>query len=134
MKKYISVISLAPLLIAAAAFGTEPTAPPKAAPAAAVGTPVPTAPTSIDKEKIANAAHALGYKTHTQEGKTVYCRSENKVGSNLPTTTCLTEEQVMGAMKRSEGNMDSIEAMQRAWLVGAPSKEPSIPIGAARGQ
>ena len=135
MKKYIPAISLAPLLIAAAAFGAEPTAPaPKAAPAVAVGTPVPTAPTSTDKEAIAKAAHTLGYKTHQQAGQTVYCKSESKVGTNFQTTTCLTEEQVMGAVKRSQGNMDSIEALQRAFLVGAPSREPSTPIGAARGQ
>ncbi len=53
----------------------------------------------------------------------MYCKKETKVGTNFQTTTCLTEDQVMATVKRSEGNKDSVEALQRAFLVAAPDKD-----------
>lgn len=130
MKIHRPVLSLALFLVTMASLAAEPpaptasAAPPQAAPAAA--TP--------DAAAIAKAAHSLGYKLRHSDGKSVYCKSETKVGTSFPTTTCLTEDQVMATVKRSEGNKDSVEALQRAFLVGAPSKEPFNPAGSMRGQ
>lgn len=131
-----SVISLSVLLAAVTCLAGEPPAPaPTAAPAAAPAKPASTAPAPVsasDSAAIAKAAHSLGYKAHEHDGKTLYCKQESKVGTNFQTTTCLTEDQVMATVKRSQGNMDSIEALQRAFLAGAPSKEPTM--GGPRGQ
>ncbi len=147
MKFHTPAISLVLMMISSAAFAADPPAP--AAPAAPVApaapataaaspaTPAPQAagaPGPIDSQSIAKAAHSLGYKTRQHEGKTYYCKSETKVGTSFQTTTCLTEDQVMATVKRAEGNRDSVEALQRAFLVGAPSKEPFNAAGSMRGQ
>jgi hypothetical protein len=106
-----------------ASTATTPTAVPSASPSPSPSASTAPAPVSAsDSSAIAKAAHSLGYKSHQQEGKTVYCKKESKVGTNFQTTTCLTEDQVMATVKRSEGNRDSIEALQRAFLASAPDK------------
>jgi hypothetical protein len=71
-------------------------------PAAVTSAAAPAA--NSDSPAIATVAHSLGYKSRQHEGKTLWCKSENRVGTNFQTTTCLTEEQVMAAAKRSGGN------------------------------
>jgi hypothetical protein len=137
MKIHTPLMAAALFLVPFTGFAAEPApapgtaAPTRAstapAPAAAPSTSASPAPVSAsDSSAIAKAAHSLGYKSHQQEGKTVYCKKESKVGTSFQTTTCLTEDQVMATVKRSEGNKDSVEALQRAFLVGAPSKEPQL--------
>jgi hypothetical protein len=125
MKNHRPVISLSLLLVTFAGLAAEPAAPPASQATAAPKTPAPTAPTAAansDQEAIAKAAHSLGYKAKQHEGKTFYCKSETKVGTNLPSTSCLSEDQVMATVKRSEGNRDTIEDLQRAFLAAAPDK------------
>jgi hypothetical protein len=130
MKIHTRVMTAALFLVTVAGFAAEPPpAPAAGAPVATPATQSPAAPAPVsasDSAAIAKAANSLGYKAHQHDGKTVYCKRETKVGTSFQTTTCLTEDQVMATVKRSEGNKDSIEALQRAFLVGAPSKEPQM--------
>jgi hypothetical protein len=130
MKILTPVMAATLFLATIAGFAAEPpAAPTSGAPAAAPPTQASSAPAPVsatDSAAIAKAAHSLGYKAHQNDGKTVYCKRETKVGTSFQTTTCLTEDQVMATVKRGEGNKDSIEALQRAFLVGAPSKEPQL--------
>jgi hypothetical protein len=149
MKVHTPLMAAALLLVAIAGFAAEPAPAPAAgtpgvaapipavaapAPAAAPSKPASTAPAPVsasDSAAIAKAAHSMGYKPHQSDGKTVYCRSETKVGTSFKTTTCLTEDQVMATVKRSEGNKDSVEALQRSFLVTAPdpyaTDKPGLP-------
>lgn len=128
------VFAVALLLVPIAALSAEPPTTPATTPVSvpAAATPAATAPSATaptaatPDPAISKAAHSLGYKSRQHDGKTVYCKSETKVGTSFPSTTCLTEDQVMATVKRSEGNKDSVEALQRAFLVGAPSKEPQM--------
>ncbi len=136
MKIHAPVAACTLFLISIGGFAAEPPAPASpAAPSlpAAIAPGSAPAPT-VDAKAIASAAHSLGYKARQHEGKTIYCKSESKVGTSFQTTTCLSEDQVMATVKRAEGNRDSVEALQRAFLVGAPSKEPFVPAGNTRGQ
>ena len=131
-------ISIALFLVAITGFAAEPPAPTAStAPAAVPVTPTPKTPAAAataDSASIANAAHSMGYKTRQRDGKTVYCKTDTAVGTSFRSTTCLTEDEVTAAVKRSEGNKDSVEALQRAWLAGAAPKEPYTPPGSMRGQ
>ena len=130
-------VSIALLLVAIAGFAAEPPASTSATlPAAVPAAQAPKAPAaaSSDPAAIAKVAHSMGYKTRQRDGKTVYCKTETAVGTSFRSTTCLTEEEVTAAVKRSEGNKDSVEALQRAWLAGAAPKEPYNPPGSMRGQ
>lgn len=135
------LFAVAVLLLPIAAVTAEPpatttaattaTAPAASAPAAATSPATPpaaaaAAPAAAPDPAISKVAHSLGYKARQHDGKTVYCKSETKVGTSFPSTTCLSEEQVVATVKRAEGNRDSVEALQRAFLVGAPSKEPQM--------
>jgi hypothetical protein len=124
MKILTPAISVALFLVTIPSLAAEPPSPTaSAAPAAAPVTQAPKAPAaaaSSDPAAIAKAAHSLGYKSRQLNGKTVYCKTEAAAGSRLNSTTCLTEEQVTAAGKRSEENKDSINALQRA----APSNQP----------
>ncbi len=134
MKINTSAIALAMLALSLACLAAEPAAVTSTAAAVIPPPSAPAAAPTVDSAAIAKAAHSLGYKSRQHDGKTVYCKSETKVGTSFQTTTCLTEDQVMATVKRAEGNKDSVEALQRAFLVGAPSKEPYTPAGSMRGQ
>lgn len=56
------------------------------------------------------------------------------MGTRFETMACLTEDPMTAAAKRSEGNRDTFEDFQRAFLAGAGSNEPSTPMGSARSQ
>ena len=81
----------------------------------------PTAPAdakaAAEAEATAKMAASLGYVPRKRSGVIVYCRTEPQIGSHFETTTCITAEQVTSAAKRSEGNRDSVEAMQRKSLL-----------------
>ena len=127
MKIPIPALSVAVLLVTVAVKAAGPAASSESAKAPALAvTPTPIAATSSDKETIVKAAHSLGYKTRQHEGKTVYCKSETKAGTTFPSLTCLTEDQVMASVKRSEGNKDSVETLQRTFRTGAPPQEPQM--------
>jgi hypothetical protein len=134
MKIHAPIVSFALLVVAVGSFASEPQAPATAAAPAASTAASVAAASAPDAGAIAKAAHSLGYKSRQHDGKTIYCRSETKVGTSFQTTTCLTEDQVTATVKRNEGNKDSVEALQRAFLVGAPSKEPFTGPSSMRGQ
>lgn len=91
------------------------------APAQAGATATPAAPANAaaaaEAESTAKLAASLGYTPRKRNGTIVYCRTEPQIGSHFETTTCITAEQVASAAKRSEGNRDSVEAMQRKSLL-----------------
>jgi hypothetical protein len=137
MKIHSPAISIALLLVPIASFAAEPPASTTSTvPAAVAVAQTPKAPVAVasDSAAIAKAAHSMGYKTRQRDGKTVYCKTDTSVGTSFRSTTCLTEDEVTAAVKRSEGNKDSIEALQRAWLAGAASKEPLTPMGSMHSQ
>jgi len=92
---------------------TSPPAATQSAPASAAA----TAAASAEAEATAKAAASLGYVPRKRNGVIVYCRTETQIGSHFETTTCITAEQVTSAAKRSEGNRDSVESMQRKSLL-----------------
>ena len=128
MKINTPAISVALCLVTIASLASEPSAPtPSAAPAALPVTQAPKAPAAADSSDpaaIAKTAHSLGYKARQLNGKTVYCKTEAGAGSRLNSTTCLSEDQVTAAAKRSDGNKDNIEALKRGISAGAPSMAP----------
>jgi esterase/lipase superfamily enzyme len=90
-------------------------------PSAATQSTPASAPASVaaaaEAEATAKMAASLGYVPRKRSGVIVYCRTEPQIGSHFETTTCITAEQVTSAAKRSEGNRDSVEAMQRKSLL-----------------
>ena len=127
MATIVSLAAVAGLSILVGCAST-PSAPP---PAAGVTAPqtiatsqaaaAPTAPANAkataEAEATAKMAASLGYVPRKRAGVIVYCRTEPQIGSHFETTTCITAEQVTSAAKRSEGNRDSVEAMQRKSLL-----------------
>jgi hypothetical protein len=98
----------APATRAAAAPGT-------AAPATAVAAAPATAPAPADKTAEATAkkiaeARKLGYNVVNENGETMYCHKEARVGSHLATeTSCLTEAQVDELRRRTQENMRTFQ-------------------------
>jgi len=124
MHMHTPAMAAALFLLPICAVAADPPAP---APATASSTAPSTATAAApDAAAIARAAHLLGFKVHQHDGKSVYCKSETKEGATFPSITCLSEDQVMAAVKRSGGNKDSVEALQRAFMVGAPPPEPKM--------
>ena len=130
MKIHVAVFAVALPLVPIAALTAEPPVTSIAAtPATARPAPAPAAlapPAATADPAISKAAHSMGYKVRQHDGKAVYCKSETKVGTNFPSTTCLSEDQVLATVKRSEGNKDSVEALQRAFRAAAPPMEPQM--------
>ncbi len=109
-------------LVGCASVPTAPRPPvavaPLAAQPAAASQPAPASPSAAaEAEATAKLAASLGYVPRKRNGTMLYCRTEPQIGSHFETTTCITAEQVVSAAKRSEGNRDSVEAMQRKSLL-----------------
>jgi hypothetical protein len=108
-----------------AGCASVPTAPkppvaavPVSAQPAAATQPAPASPSAAaEAEATAKMAASLGYVPRKRDGAMLYCRTEPQIGSHFETTTCIMAEQVVSAAKRSEGNRDSVEAMQRKSLL-----------------
>ncbi len=107
------------------ASGAAPAADPPAPASTARPAPPQSAPPAaahMDSAAIAKAASEVGYKPRQQDGKTVYCRKASAVGTRFESTTCLTEEQVAGAVQRSNGNKETLDTLRRAELASKPDR------------
>jgi len=90
----------------------------------------PAAATNSDPAALAKAAASVGYnKPRQRDGKTVYCRKAADIGTRLESTSCITQEQVSAVLQRSQGNKDSVEGLQRAFLNQPPAIEPQSHMG-----
>jgi hypothetical protein len=81
------------------------------APAAATS----TAATSADKAKEGptdaeiKAMRSQGYKPHTQNGVTVYCRSERQIGSNFEKQTCGSASDIATLTNQSKDTLTNAQ-------------------------
>jgi hypothetical protein len=57
-----------------------------------------------------DAARKLGYKVVDEDGQTLYCRSQKKLGSHIrKETVCLTEEELLIAREASRRNAENMK-------------------------
>jgi hypothetical protein len=98
---------------AVAPLSAPPAKAPGASPAPSATAVAPSPDAAAAAAVTAKSAHDLGYFPRVQDGKTVYCRKEAKVGTRLEETTCVTPEQVSALVIRAQGNRDSVVDLQR---------------------
>jgi hypothetical protein len=68
------------------------------------------APTTQPEADSVEAARKLGYKVVNEDGKTLYCRSQKKLGSHIrKETVCLTEEELLIAREASQRNVENMK-------------------------
>ncbi len=96
--------TIAPTQVASSASATAPANLAPNAPAAP-----PSAPPATPAQKLAEA-RKLGYTIVNENGETLYCRKEPRVGSHLITdTTCLTEAQIEDLRRRTQEAMRTFQ-------------------------
>ena len=86
------------------------------------GTPVSAAndapPVNYTSKQILQMAFDQGYRPLTHDGKTVYCRREVPIGSNLPETRCVTAAELRFQILQAQRDRQLLE--QGAPIVGQP--------------
>jgi hypothetical protein len=84
-------------------------APTQVASTASATAPATSAPPATPAQKLAEA-RKLGYTIVNENGETLYCRKEPRVGSHLITdTTCLTEAQIEDLRRRTQEAMRTFQ-------------------------
>ena len=85
----------------------------------AAGPPAATAPpVNYSSKQILQFAFDQGYRPQTHDGKTIYCRREVPIGSNLPETRCVTATELRFQVLRAQRDQQLLE--QGAPMVGQP--------------
>ncbi len=68
------------------------------------------APTSQPEAESVVAARKLGYRVVNEDGQTLYCRTEKKLGSHIrKETVCLTEEDLLLSRDASQRNAENMK-------------------------
>jgi len=112
----------APAAGAAAASGaaSAAAATPAAAGAVAASGAAPAA-TAAPAAVAAEFKPPSGWSTRVKNGETVYCRSDNSVGSRIPIQYCLTQADLKEFLWREKRGVEDVERMR----LGTPTVCPS---------
>jgi hypothetical protein len=62
---------------------------------------------------------AQGFKPELQNGKTVYCRRETRIGSHFESKSCTTLDQILRAQQAGKDALDQMQRTERGPAVGA---------------
>jgi hypothetical protein len=108
MRFYFTVlVFLGMIALSQQSLADEPT-PPQSPPATAATPAAPTTPTELAKTDDLEAQNkrmrALGYKPEVHDGKTLYCRFEQPLGTHFEKKFCSTLQDIdsMAARAREE--------------------------------
>ena len=119
----VAGLALCLAAISAQAGDAAPAAAKPASTAAAAG---PGA-ASAESAALTQQAAAVGYKLHHRDGKVVYCRASQEIGTRIDTPSCITPDQVSAVVSRSQGNKDSVEDLQQRQMK-QPGGDRPLPI------
>ena len=68
------------------------------------------APTTQPEAESIVAARKLGYRVVNEDGKTLYCRTQKKLGSHIrKETVCLTEDELLMSREASQRNVENMK-------------------------
>ncbi len=69
-------------------------------------------------KQILQMARDQGFRPVTRDGKTLYCRRETPIGTNLPETRCVDETQLRFMVLRAQRQQQALEEGQP--MIGQP--------------
>jgi hypothetical protein len=97
------------------------------------GTPLAAAPMradgTLDTQKLAEAKRAGGYSLVNENGKSLYCRTDVRVGSHVRKNTdtlCLTAQEMIDLHERTRRSLEQIVPFHMG-CIPSNSKVPAPP-------